>query len=402
MTRDGSRSGVGIQHATLHLGQRPLRTLDGVFEVHFFRDLAEDRTAMAIVCGDIGGDTALLARVHSSCLTSECLMGCDCDCAEQLSGAMSLIARAGRGIIFYLMQEGRGAGLSAKARDRMIVQASGNRVTTFEAYAAMGLPSDLRRYDAVASMAQLLGVGGPLQLLTNNPEKAEAVEAALVDEKVEVCGTEPIYGSASSFNSDYLRAKQASGHALPRLAGDRGALPPSRVNVFEPAALREDPSRVVTASYFLPILLPILLPTPSPLGSESAGANASAHDAQEALDATWFRLSVIFESETARELILLSQGDFENPAALTLPSDLPPLRLSLFDRIPRSTRPQRDRLTEALCRIREAGVGKTLIACDESVAAEGRGGPENGEENGEAKGRGREGRGDGAELDAAS
>lgn len=362
MTRRETGNDVGLQHATLHLGQHPLRTLDGVFTVHFFRDLAEDRTAMAIVCGDIGGDKPLLSRVHSSCLTSECLMGCDCDCVEQLSGAMSRIAEAGRGVIFYLMQEGRGAGLSAKARDRMIVQASENRVTTFEAYAAMGLPADLRRYDAVASMAQLLGVQGPLQLLTNNPEKARAVEIALRVEKVEVCGTESIFGSASSFNSDYLRAKQASGHALPGLEVDRGALPPLRAQVFEPTTLREDPARVMTASYFLPILLPSI-------GTRPIGTPAKSLPRDERI-ATWFRLSVIFERETARELVHLSQGIWEDPADLILPEGNSPLRLSLADRIPRSPRPQRDRLTEKLCEIREAGSGEVLVICDERARSE--------------------------------
>ena len=125
----------------------------GDFIVHFFRDLARQQAAMAIVCGELDGTAPLLARVHSSCLTSECLMGRDCDCAEQLDAALATMSRAGAGVLFYLMQEGRGAGLTAKARDRMIVQASGNRITTFEAYAEMGLPPDLRRYETIAPSA---------------------------------------------------------------------------------------------------------------------------------------------------------------------------------------------------------------------------------------------------------
>ncbi|MFK7897130.1 MAG: hypothetical protein AB8G23_14890 [Myxococcota bacterium] len=370
MSRGGGRSrrpekSAGLQQATLHLGQRTLQTGWGDFEVHFFRDLAEDRTAMAIVRGDVEGelqgDAPLLVRVHSSCLTSECLLGCDCDCVEQLAGAMARIAEAGRGIVFYLMQEGRGAGLSAKARDRMIVQASENRVTTFEAYAAMGLASDLRRYDAVASMAKLLGVRGPIQLLTNNPEKARAVEAALVAEKVEVCGTEPIYGAASSFNRDYLRAKQATGHMLTGLEADRGVLAPERVRVFEPVALRGDPGRVVTASYFLPVVFPAPAPalTPAPNPPDPA-------------EAIWFRMSVIFERATARELIWLSRDGLEDPAALVLPSEpASVLRLGLFDRMPRSPRPQRETLVRALMRIRDGEESGVLLHCDERWAAEG-------------------------------
>ncbi len=143
--------------------------------LHVFRDLVVGRVAMVLSRGALAARSPLLARVHSSCLTSECLMGCDCDCAGQLEDALERIAARGRGAIVYLMQEGRGAGLSAKARDRMLVQASGSRLTTFDAYERMGLPPDLRRYDAVASMLAMLDVRGPLRLLTNNPEKLGAV-----------------------------------------------------------------------------------------------------------------------------------------------------------------------------------------------------------------------------------
>ena len=147
MDREDPR--IEMRSATLYLGQSRLPGRGGDVMVHYFRDLSRELTSMAIAMGDLSGSTPLMARVHSSCLTSECLHGRDCDCAQQLEGALDVMAREGEGVLFYLMQEGRGAGLTAKARDRMMVQASGNQMTTFEAYTEMGLPSDLRRYDVV-------------------------------------------------------------------------------------------------------------------------------------------------------------------------------------------------------------------------------------------------------------
>ena len=100
---------VEIESATLVLGRRVLDTRHGPFDVTFFRDQPGERTTMAIARGDVRERRPMLARVHSSCVTSECLMACDCDCAEQLDRAMGLVAAAGRGVVFYLMQRRGGA-----------------------------------------------------------------------------------------------------------------------------------------------------------------------------------------------------------------------------------------------------------------------------------------------------
>lgn len=356
--------GLGIRKATLRLGEHPLANAHGEFDVHFFRDLAHDATAMAISLGDLGRSAPLLARVHSSCVTSECLMGCDCDCSEQLEGALATMAREGRGVVFYLMQEGRGAGLTAKARDRMIVQASGNRITTFEAYASMGLPADLRSYDAVAPMSRLLGIRAPIRLLTNNPEKSAAVASALESEKIEVCGTESIQGPTSPFNRDYLTAKHDSGHALDRPSRLAGALPPTRVRVFEPMALPGDPRRVVTASYFLPIALPATLDT-------SAEAVRMAGDAADPV--TWFRLSVVYDRMAERESILLSASDAQDgdrPAASDLAEESEPVTMRLFDRLPGPGSRGRAALRRSLVEIRECGHGAVAVRFDDRDHAE--------------------------------
>ena len=100
----------------LALDERPLDTVHGRFQAHRFHNLTTGQPAVAVATGDLTGRSPLLARVHSSCITSEVYGACDCDCAEQLDAALAAIAAAGRGVLFYLTQEGRGAGFAAKAR----------------------------------------------------------------------------------------------------------------------------------------------------------------------------------------------------------------------------------------------------------------------------------------------
>jgi GTP cyclohydrolase II len=181
-------------------------------------------------------------------MTSEFLGGLDCDCAEQLASALAAIARAGRGVLLYLMQEGRGAGLLAKARDRMMVQAHGERITTFEAFERMGLPRDRRRYEAVAEILARLGVVAPLRLLTHNPEKRDRLAAAGV-RVAESVGLPPAH---SPWNAHYLAAKVRHGHAL-TLSPAPGAELPERVAWFEPHPLPGLARFVRAASYLLPV-----------------------------------------------------------------------------------------------------------------------------------------------------
>jgi len=199
-----------ITGTVLHLGTRALATRHGEFTVHVCRDLMRRAHLLAIARGDLTSPEPLLARVHSSCVTSETYGGCDCDCSEQLEAALAAIAAAGRGVVFYLEQEGRGAGFVAKVRDRMLVQASGGRLGTFEAYAQMGLPADLRTYDAVAGVRAVLGVCAPLVLLTNNPEKLAALRAL----GIPLAGSAALARPSSPFNQHYLAAKAAAGHRL--------------------------------------------------------------------------------------------------------------------------------------------------------------------------------------------
>ena len=111
-----------IHGALVLLGENAIETRYGRFVLHRFHDSAVRTPAFALTRGNVRTAKPLLTRVHSSCVTSEFYGGCDCDCAEQLDGALAAIAAEGRGAVFYLMQEGRGAGFVAKACDRMLAE----------------------------------------------------------------------------------------------------------------------------------------------------------------------------------------------------------------------------------------------------------------------------------------
>lgn len=280
---NGSASAPHRVHGPLlHLRTSVLETVYGAFTVDLCQNLFTRNQVLAVSQGDLRAPEPLLARVHSSCITSESYGSCDCDCAEQLDAALGHIAGIGRGVVFYLMQEGRGAGFTAKVRDRMIVQASGNTLTTFEAYERMGLGKDYRTYEEIAALRALLGISAPLRVLTNNPDKL----ASLAREGVPIAGTVALRHAPSPFNLHYLAAKQDSGHVL---NGDGGAARaadlPEPVSYFEPYAVPDALHLIHVASYLVPILI----------------RGGSQHS--EGPD--WFWLHAYFDVNASRERVVL-------------------------------------------------------------------------------------------------
>lgn len=289
---DAPSAALPVDGMLIGVGVRALSTPQGDFTVHVFRNVATWDYALVLTCGDATTPAPLLARVHSSCATSESYGSCDCDCAEQLDAALAHLARAGRGVLFYLMQEGRGAGLCAKARDRMIVQASGNRLTTFEAYDQMGLGRDRRRYDEVGSACRLLGITAPLELLTNNPDKVAAIEG----EGIRVAAVRPLRRAASAFNVHYLAAKARAGHTLGATADAPGATaPPEAVAYADPVALPQAPHLLRMASYLLPIV------------ARRGGEPAAPH---------WLRLHAYLDLDMGAEWIVMTRGRTNGVAPL--------------------------------------------------------------------------------------
>jgi 3,4-dihydroxy 2-butanone 4-phosphate synthase/GTP cyclohydrolase II len=190
---------------TTCLGKMDLKLEYGEFSAYLFRTRDVNGYVIALAKGDITTNDNLLVRTHSECITSETLNACDCDCVEQLNGALEQIATEGRGVLFYLRQEGRGAGYEAKATDRMMVIASKDELGTFEAYNAMGLPRDARDYSSINDIVYLLGINAGLEVMTNNPRKITGLQ----EHGLKVAGTRPHSFQAGPFNIHYMNTKAA-------------------------------------------------------------------------------------------------------------------------------------------------------------------------------------------------
>jgi GTP cyclohydrolase II len=154
---------------------------------------------VAMVMGDVRGDDVLV-RVHSSCFTGEVLGSQRCDCRAQLDAALARIAGEGRGVLVYLVQEGRGIGLGNKIR-AYALQDEG--VDTVDANLQLGFDADLRSYDLAAAILADLGVGS-VRLMTNNPAKL----AGLAEAGVKVARHEPHWVDAHADAAEYLAVKK--------------------------------------------------------------------------------------------------------------------------------------------------------------------------------------------------
>lgn len=161
---------------------------------------------IAMVLGDITG-AGVLTRVHSSCFTGEVMGSLRCDCRAQLDAALARIAREGRGVLVYLVQEGRGIGLGNKVRAYHL-QDDGH--DTVEANLALGFGADDRSYDLAAGILRELGVSS-VRLMTNNPKKRAGLEQA----GVKVDALEAHWVGESEHNADYLEAKRLKLGHLP-------------------------------------------------------------------------------------------------------------------------------------------------------------------------------------------
>lgn len=381
-----------LHGTTLYVATCNLETRFGPFRTHIFQDIIDKHYIIALAHGDISGADVLYTRLHSSCVTSETLRGCDCDCVQQLEGAFKVIAEKGNGILFYLMQEGRGVGYVGKSRDRMMVQASLDQLSTFQAYAAMGLKKDHRNYDNMSDICRMLGITAPFIVLTNNPDKV----AALRNQGIEVVNTEALEFEPSPFNLAYLTSKAASGHILNRPSATRvkRALPPEPVVPFKPHALPHAKRFIYSASYFLPmkpvdndVLLNAeefkaifsdkriedYMAEANPLVRDfklirgnrffiridarnlKAYQDANPDDPIVDLLTTpyWFRVHVYYDIVTSQEFVILTHGNART-------YDIPVVRLhseSLFNRFPLRTVENRDKLKQSVKHIVQYGVG---------------------------------------------
>ena len=164
-------------------------------------------TAIALVMGDISGDEAPIVRIHSQCLTGDVFHSLRCDCRQQLELALAAIADAGAGILIYENQEGRGIGLMAKLQ---AYELQDQGLDTIEANLELGFRADCRQYELPAAILRLLGFTS-VRLITNNPEKVEALEAFGITVAERIPPTSP----AEPTSARYLQTKREKmGHLV--------------------------------------------------------------------------------------------------------------------------------------------------------------------------------------------
>ena len=183
-----------------------LPTRFGSFTMHGFDNAAGTMPYIALVKGDITRGGPVLTRVHSSCLTGDAFGSRRCDCGEQFRAAQKKIAEAGRGVLVYAPQEGRGIGIINKIR-AYALQDGG--MDTMDANLHLGLPPDARNYAAAASVLRDLGVTR-VGLITNNREKIEALR----EHGIEVAGRIILPVQPNTDSLFYLETKRVRmGHA---------------------------------------------------------------------------------------------------------------------------------------------------------------------------------------------
>lgn len=183
-----------------------LPTKFGQFQIVVYLD-SEQKEQVALTCGTLAGPEPVLARLHSECLTGDIFGSHRCDCGEQLAAALTAIQQAGRGVLLYLRQEGRGIGLVNKIRAYALQQQG---LDTVDANRALGLPDDMRDYGIAAAILRDLGIDS-VRLLTNNPAKIASLEqyGIAVRERV------PLQAPANAYSAPYLLTKQLRmGHLL--------------------------------------------------------------------------------------------------------------------------------------------------------------------------------------------
>lgn len=189
-----------------------LPTEHGKFRVIAYEVKHESQQPVAIVMGDPSkAKQPPLVRMHSSCFTGDLLNSLRCDCGDQLSLALEMIAREGNGALVYLPQEGRGIGLAEKIK-AYALQDEG--MDTVEANHALGYKADMRDYGVGIQILKDLGLS-KVRLLTNNPKKTEAFNLRGFD--LEVVDQVPILPPVNEHNESYLKTKRDKlGHQLPQ------------------------------------------------------------------------------------------------------------------------------------------------------------------------------------------
>lgn len=190
------------------VAQANLPTEFGVFKIVGFEFPDSKKEHVALVMGDVANShEPILARIHSECLTGDALHSLKCDCGFQLNTALRQISEAGKGVLIYHREEGRGIGLINKIRAYSL-QDQG--MDTIEANLALGFSADERDFSVCADIFELLGIK-EVCLMTNNPAKIDTMKKAGIN----VVKRVPLNVGENRYNTGYLDTKaKKMGHFI--------------------------------------------------------------------------------------------------------------------------------------------------------------------------------------------
>ncbi|HYE98957.1 MAG TPA: bifunctional 3,4-dihydroxy-2-butanone-4-phosphate synthase/GTP cyclohydrolase II [Planctomycetota bacterium] len=186
-----------------------LPTRYGDFTLHVYKSRIDEYLHLALCKGDVGAEKdgatlvqpdPVLVRVHSECLTGDIFHSDRCDCGGQLESALAMIEQAGKGVLLYIRQEGRGIGLLNKIKAYALQDQGAD---TVDANLKLGLPADLREYATGAQILYDLGIRR-MKLLTNNPKKVHSITGY----GLEIVDQLPIEVPPTLHNRAYLRTKR--------------------------------------------------------------------------------------------------------------------------------------------------------------------------------------------------
>lgn len=187
-----------------------LPTARGVFKLHGFLELANNKEHVVLSYGHWGSDEAPLVRLHSQCLTGDVFGSQRCDCGVQLNKALDTIVAAGSGLLLYLPQEGRGIGLLNKIRAYHLQDLGAD---TVDANLELGFGADMRDYSICYGLLRYFNVS-KVRLMTNNPTKLAAIDML----GLEVVERVAVEEQPNANNDGYLHTKKEKmGHILHKL-----------------------------------------------------------------------------------------------------------------------------------------------------------------------------------------